>query len=81
MTKEVSRMAQFNIAEAKAHFSALVQRALMGEEVIIARDNKPVLRLVPVKDAQQPRQPGSARGQVWMSEDFEETPEDFKEYL
>jgi len=74
-------MAQFNIADAKAHFSALVQRALMGEEVIIARDNKPVLRLVPVKDARQPRQPGSAKGQVWMAEDFDETPEDFKEYL
>jgi prevent-host-death family protein len=74
-------MAQFNIGEAKAHFSALVQRALMGEEVIIARNNKPVLRLVPLQDARQPRQPGSARGQVWMAEDFEETPKDLKEYL
>jgi len=74
-------MAQFNIAEAKAHFSTLVQRALMGEEVIIARDNKPVLRLVPLKDSRQPRQPGSARGEIWMAPDFEETPEDFEEYL
>lgn len=38
-------------------------------------------RLAPVKDTRQPRQPGSARGQLWMAEDFEETPEDFKEYL
>lgn len=75
-------MAQFNIAEAKAHFSALVQRALMGEEVIIARDNKPVLRLVPMNvSSQEPRQPGSARGAVWMAADFDETPEDFKDYL
>jgi antitoxin (DNA-binding transcriptional repressor) of toxin-antitoxin stability system len=53
----------------------------MGEEVIIARDNKPVLRLMPLKDPRQPRQPGSARGEIWMAEDFDETPEDFKEYL
>jgi hypothetical protein len=39
------------------------------------------VRLVPVRDTRQPRQPGSARGQLWMSEDFEETPEDFKDYL
>jgi prevent-host-death family protein len=74
-------MAQFNIAEAKARFSALVDRALMGEEVIIARDNKPVLRLVPVRQPQQPRQPGSARGAVWMAPDFDETPEDFRDQV
>jgi prevent-host-death family protein len=70
-------MAHFNIAEAKAHFSSLVQRALMGEEVIIAKDNKPVLRLVPLhQPSDQPRQPGSARGKIWMAPDFDETPED-----
>ncbi len=74
-------MAQFNIAEAKAQFSALVQRALMGEEVIIARDNKPVLRLVPVRESQHPRQPGTAQGAVWMAPDFDATPEAFEEYL
>lgn len=74
-------MAQFNIAEAKAHFSSLVQRALMGEEVIIARDNQPVLRLVPLAAPQQPRQPGSARGEVWMAPDFDATPEDFDDDL
>jgi antitoxin (DNA-binding transcriptional repressor) of toxin-antitoxin stability system len=52
----------------------------MGEEVIIVRDNKPVLRLVPLEETQQPRQPGSARGEVWLAADFEETPEDFEEY-
>ena len=39
---------KFNIAEAKAHFSELVQKAMLGEEVIIAKDNKPVLKLVPL---------------------------------
>ncbi len=38
-------MTQFNIAEAKSHFSELVQKALLGEELVIARDNKPLLKL------------------------------------
>jgi prevent-host-death family protein len=38
-----------NIHEAKTRFSQLVDRALQGEEVIIARHGKPLLRLVPIE--------------------------------
>lgn len=31
-------------------------------------------------DTSQPRQPGSARGQVWMAEDFDAPLDDFKDY-
>lgn len=73
-------MSQFNIAEAKAHFSELVQKALMGEEVVIARDNKPLLRLVPLKRATQKRQPGSGKGQIlFKAADFDAIPEDFED--
>ena len=51
------------MAEAKARFSELVQKALSGEEVILARDYKPLLKLVPLKDLEGERSPGSARGQ------------------
>ena len=40
----------FKIAEAKAHFSELVARVEAGEEVIIARGNEPVARLVPLDE-------------------------------
>jgi prevent-host-death family protein len=40
-------MKRVAIAEAKAHFSALVERAEAGEEIVIARRGKPVARLVP----------------------------------
>lgn len=40
---------EMNIAEAKAKLSSLVQKALDGEEVVIARDGKPAVRLVPVE--------------------------------
>jgi prevent-host-death family protein len=69
-----------NIAEAKAQFSRLVQKAMMGEEVIIARDNKPVLKLVPLEALSKPRKPGTAKGRIRISPDFDETPEDFSEY-
>ena len=75
-------MAQFNIADAKSHFSELVQKALLGEEVVIARDNKPLLKLVPLKQHNKKRTPGSAKGKIlYMAEDFDETPPDFNEYL
>jgi prevent-host-death family protein len=40
-------MQRVQIAEAKAHFSALVERVEAGEEIVIARRGKPVARLVP----------------------------------
>lgn len=40
----------FKIAEAKAHFSELVARAEAGEEVIIARGDRPVARLAPLRE-------------------------------
>ena len=51
---------QMNIAEAKAKLSELVARAEAGEEVIIARDGKPVVVLRPANDAapKGPRQIG-----------------------
>lgn len=69
-----------NVAEAKARFSALVRKALSGEEIVIAKDNKPLLRLVPLEEHRGPRMPGSAKGQVRMTADFDATPADFADY-
>jgi prevent-host-death family protein len=73
-------MAQFNIADAKARFSELVDKAVAGGEVIIARDNKPLLKLVPLGADARPRRPGSGRGQIWMSKDFDAPLPDFDDY-
>jgi prevent-host-death family protein len=70
-----------NIAEAKARLSELVKKALSGEDVVIARDNKPLLRLVPLAPKRGPRRPGSAKGQIRMAPDFDRTPADFDEYV
>jgi prevent-host-death family protein len=73
-------MPQFNVAEAKARFSQLIRKALAGEDVVIARDHKPLVKLVPFGRVPRRRQPGSARGQVKMSRDYGAPLKDFADY-
>jgi len=60
---------QVNLAEAKARFSELIQQALLGEEVIIAKENRPVVKIVPIKPTK--RKPGTGKG-IWMAPDFDD---------
>jgi prevent-host-death family protein len=53
-----SMTAQFNIAQAKAKLSELLDRALTGEEIVIARAGKPLAKLMPVAD-KPARKPGA----------------------
>jgi len=41
-------MPTYNIYEAKTSFSKLVEQAARGEEVVIAKAGRPVLRMVPI---------------------------------
>ena len=73
---------QVNIHEAKTQLSKLIQAAVNGKEVIIARGNKPIVRLEVLPEARSHRAIGNARGLILsMSEDFDEPLEDFKEYM
>jgi len=65
-----------NIHQAKSQLSKLVERALQGEEVVIARAGKPLVRLVPVRQSDQPRRGGQWKGKVRIAEDFNELPDD-----
>ena len=66
---------KMNVQEAKAQLSRLVDAAMMGDEVIIAKAGKPCVRLVPVE--LPPRQPGSAKGKAALTPAFfEPLPED-----
>ena len=60
-----------NIHEAKTHLSQLLQRVMAGEEIILAKAEKPVARLVPFTDQPVQRLPGSAQGQIWIAPDFD----------
>jgi antitoxin (DNA-binding transcriptional repressor) of toxin-antitoxin stability system len=57
--------------EAKTHLSSLVARALAGEDIVIARGDKPQVKLVPVMPAsRQPRVPGALKGQISIPDSF-----------
>jgi prevent-host-death family protein len=60
-----------NVHEAKTHFSKLLERVALGEEVVIARAGHPVAKLVPIPPEVAERHPGSASGDVWVSDDFD----------
>jgi prevent-host-death family protein len=69
-----------NIHEAKTHLSRLVEEALAGEEIVIARGNEPIVRLVLVESARPRRTLGWAKGQLRIADDFDAPLDDFAEY-
>jgi prevent-host-death family protein len=69
---------QYNVADAKARFSRLVREALTGYDVVVAKDNRPLVRIVPFGAGK--RAPGSAKGQVAMAPDFDAPLDDFADY-
>ena len=74
------RTTQYNVADAKARLSGIVREVLAGGEVIIAKDNKPLVRIVPLRGDQSRRTPGSAKGQIIIAADFDAPLEDFSSY-
>jgi prevent-host-death family protein len=59
-----------NVHTAKTHLSRLIEQACAGEEVVIARNNQPVVRLVPIQAPPPKRQRGSLEGQVIVPDSF-----------
>jgi prevent-host-death family protein len=73
-------MTQVGMHQAKTQLSKLVERALAGEEVVIARNGTPVIQLVPVAKPKSRRDViGSLRGQIWMADDFDEFDDELAE--
>jgi prevent-host-death family protein len=59
-----------NLYDAKTRFSALVEEAAAGAEIIIAKNGRPLAKLVAFRETMR-RKPGRAKGQVWISDDFD----------
>ena len=60
--------------EAKSQLSELGRLVWEGDEVVITRAGKPYLRLLPYRAPE--RKPGRLKGEIWMADDFDETPQD-----
>jgi prevent-host-death family protein len=81
-------MVTANIHQAKTNLSKLIERAEAGEEVVIARNGKPVVRLTviePAKPADIPRRPdglpawmGSMKGEISYGPGFDKSDEEIR---
>lgn len=74
-------MYQIELDKAKSQIETLIQTALEGEEVIITRNDEPVLKLVPISKSNIRRKAGSAKGMISIADDFDEPLEDFRDYM
>lgn len=57
-------MRMVNIQSAKTHLSRLVEEAVSGKEIVIAKAGKPLVRLVPYQLARERRKLGMLEGKV-----------------
>jgi prevent-host-death family protein len=72
-------MQVINVHEAKTHLSKLLDRVAAGEEVVIARNGKPVARLSSVNAELPPRQGGQLKGKIWIAPNFDEFDKELEE--
>jgi prevent-host-death family protein len=63
-------METVTIHKAKTELSRLIEKACRGEEIVIARGKKPVVRLVAIEDPQGQRKPGALRGKLKVGPEF-----------
>ncbi|MGH6903820.1 MAG: type II toxin-antitoxin system Phd/YefM family antitoxin [Geminicoccaceae bacterium] len=69
-------MTTIGVYNARKEFSRLIERALAGEEIVIMRRGKPMVRLVPIEEA-RPRRPGALKGLFEVTDEFfEPLPDD-----
>jgi prevent-host-death family protein len=70
------------IHKAKTTLSQLIARAEAGEEIVLARRDQPVAKLVPIKPVRPKRQPGALKGLIKIGPEFFEpmTEEELKEW-
>jgi prevent-host-death family protein len=64
MLAKEAAMATVKIHEAKTNLSKLIARVEAGEEIVIARDDKPVAKLVPAAPVKRRPQFGAMKG-IW----------------
>lgn len=61
-----------NVYEAKTQLSQLLNRVEQGEEIVIARNGRPVARLAPLEPKRPDRVPGLWKGLVTIADDFDD---------
>jgi prevent-host-death family protein len=62
---------QVNLHAAKTSLSRLVDEAMEGHDIVIAKAGKPMVRLVPVARETRRHGFGADKGKIWISDDFD----------
>lgn len=65
-----------NMHEAKSTLSRLVEQALKGDEIVVSKAGRPLVRLVPVARVAKTRRPGRWKGRVSIARDFDTLPQE-----
>ena len=68
-------MELINIHQAKTQLSKLIEKALAGEDVIIAKAGKPVAKLTAYKETLKPRKLGLLKGKIHVPDNFDDEDE------
>lgn len=76
----LKRMRIVTIHQAKSNLSRLIQAAVAGEEIIIARGKTPLVRLAQVRRVKRKREFGFAEGKIRIKPDFDAPLDDFADY-
>jgi len=66
-------MKSINVQQAKTHLSRLLEEAVAGEDIIIAKAGRPYVRLVSCQPGATPRKLGGWEGKLRVAPDFDET--------
>ena len=68
-----------NVHEAKTHLSRLLAKVTKGNEVVIAKGNTPIARLIPYRVKTKKRPLGLYRGKIQIAADFDDLPKEILE--
>ncbi len=71
-------MTKLEIDQLQSNLTKYLDLVIKGEKIIITQDDKPVAEISPIP---RPLKRGSAKGKVWISSDFNEPLEEFKDYM
>ncbi|MSQ22951.1 MAG: type II toxin-antitoxin system prevent-host-death family antitoxin [Chloroflexi bacterium] len=64
-------MVTVNIHEAKTHLSRLIEQAVNGESIVIAKAGKPLVKIVALGAPRAPQRLGFMDGEISVPEDFD----------
>ena len=77
-------MYRIDLKQAQERLPELIEEALTGAEIVITREDRPLVRLVDARASERPllrRQFGTAKGWITIADDFDEPLDDFGDHV